>query len=203
MLKLLAVGAVVAMPPGPVLVLVLQKTLRNGRLSGFCTGLGAMCADTIYAVIGLYMLGMVQGFLDAYQDEVILVGGIIIAFVGVLMWVRNKPPKHPGEKTSSKLSKAGYGLQAFVCALSNPGAIALMMGLLAILGLDAKSLYCPIGIAILAVAMGEALYWFVLTWAVSRSINLGEKGLSRIAKAGSVLLVIIGIVMTIRGALTI
>lgn len=198
-LKLLAVGAIVALPPGPVLVLVLQKTLQHGRTSGFCTGLGAMFADAIYATIGLFTLGLIQSIIRDNEPLIMMIGGLVIVLVGCLMAFRNKPPRNARERRTSKLTKAGFGMQAFVCAISNPGAIAIMMALLAIFSLDAKTLACPIWLAILCVALGEACYWFIFTGIVSHSLNFGEKGLRRIARFGGLLLVAIGVVTAIAG----
>ena len=198
-LKLIAVGAIVAMPPGPVLMLVLQKTLQHGRTSGFCTGLGAMFADAIYATVGLFTLGLIQGFINDNESLIMLAGGLIIVLVGCLMAFRNKPPRNARERHTSKLTKAGFGMQAFVCALSNPGAIAIMMALLAVFSLDAKTLACPIWLAIMCVALGEACYWFIFTGIVSHSLNFGEKGLRRIARFGGLILMVIGAGTAIAG----
>ena len=65
-LSALLIGVLAALPPGPVLMLVIQKTLNHGRWSGFFTGLGAMVIDTLYAAIGFYALGFVRDFIDSH-----------------------------------------------------------------------------------------------------------------------------------------
>ena len=48
------VGICAAVPAGPVLLLVLQKTLSRGREAGILTGLGSAFADTLFATVGLF-----------------------------------------------------------------------------------------------------------------------------------------------------
>ncbi len=43
------IGFAVAAPVGPIGVLCIRTTLERGRIAGFCAGLGAAVADTIFA----------------------------------------------------------------------------------------------------------------------------------------------------------
>ena len=47
-----AIGFAVAAPVGPIGMLCIRLTLEKGRMAGFCGGLGAAVADTIFAAIG-------------------------------------------------------------------------------------------------------------------------------------------------------
>jgi len=43
----LAVGFAIAVPVGPVSALCISRTIRDGRVSGFASGLGAATADAL------------------------------------------------------------------------------------------------------------------------------------------------------------
>ena len=47
--KGMLVGLMVSIPLGPMGVLIIQKTLHKGALSGFIAGMGAASADFFYA----------------------------------------------------------------------------------------------------------------------------------------------------------
>jgi threonine/homoserine/homoserine lactone efflux protein len=50
-IKCLTIGFFIALPVGPIAILCIRKTLFNGFLSGFISGLGAALADGIYGFI--------------------------------------------------------------------------------------------------------------------------------------------------------
>ena len=60
-----AIGFAVAAPVGPIGMLCIRTTLEKGRVAGFCAGLGAAVADTIFAAIGALAISMVGNFLSA------------------------------------------------------------------------------------------------------------------------------------------
>ena len=51
--KALPVGVIAAIPIGPILVMVIQRTTCYGRRCGLMVGLGATMVDMMYAAIGL------------------------------------------------------------------------------------------------------------------------------------------------------
>ena len=53
-----------SIPLGPIGVLIIQKTLQKGRLSGFISGSGAAVADTLFASIAVLGLGFVINFIE-------------------------------------------------------------------------------------------------------------------------------------------
>ena len=60
----LLLGFSIAAPVGPIGVLCIRRTLSNGGLSGFVSGLGAATADAIYgsiAALGLVPLVFATG----------------------------------------------------------------------------------------------------------------------------------------------
>ncbi|HEV2331759.1 MAG TPA: LysE family translocator, partial [Gammaproteobacteria bacterium] len=47
-----ALGFAIAAPVGPIGMLVIRRTLAEGRTLGLVTGLGAAAADTLYGAVG-------------------------------------------------------------------------------------------------------------------------------------------------------
>src|ERR1041385_2351693 len=62
----LVIGFAIAAPVGPIGMLVIRRTLAEGRLLGLLTGLGAAVADALYGCVGAFGLTFVSSFLMGY-----------------------------------------------------------------------------------------------------------------------------------------
>ena len=199
MLKGFLVGVCASAAVGPIAILVVQKSLSKGHKAGFVSGLGASVVDTMYAFIAIFALAFAQKFIDAHQNMILLVGGAVLAIVGLNMAFSNpfRKMKADGEST---VSPKDFG-QAVAMGLSNPMAIFVMFTLFAFFGLanDAPHTWrvAPI---ILSVSAGSVTYWFSMSWLLSR-FRKGFKmntilWISRITGA---IVVIIGIALLGQG----
>lgn len=64
LIKGMLIGFSVAAPVGPIGVLTINRTLTQGRIQGFATGMGATLADTVYGVIAGFGLTIVSSFFN-------------------------------------------------------------------------------------------------------------------------------------------
>lgn len=194
-------GICAAVPAGPVLLLVLQKTLGRGRAAGILTGLGSAFADTLFAAAGLFTLSLIDDFITRHESLIMEVGGLLILLIGLRIFLKGKEIHPAGTDENSGLSLFGCTLQAAGTALSNPAALAYMLGLLSVLGLVAGGIKAPVWAVLAAVACGEIAYWTALTLAVSRWLHLNDRTLvivGRIAGAG---IMCFGVVLAVKGIL--
>src|SRR6202007_585546 len=76
------VGVVIAVPVGPVGVLCVRRTIFQGKLAGFVSGLGAATADAIFGVIWALGLTFVSDWLIGYQQWLRIAGGCYLLYVG-------------------------------------------------------------------------------------------------------------------------
>lgn len=171
LLKAFVIGICASAPLGPVAMLVMQKTLRYGRLGGFATSQGASVVDTCYATLSLLALSLVQSFLDDHQMIVMFVGGALILMVGALM-LRGIPPKPSSPKQHfmpAETPDIGWGFmgQALASGLSNPGAILVHFTLFSFFGIEVAGLVPTISI-IAMVFLGTEFYWFFFTLLISK-----------------------------------
>lgn len=196
-LKAMLAGAISAVPVGPILILVIQKTLCAGRPAGMMTGLGSSLADAVFAAIGLFALSLVQDVLATHQTLILGLGGIVIVGVGLIMM--RSHTSLDGYSGPSNMSMVGYALQAFTGALSNLGALAVMMALLASFGLDSPDRVSPTWALILAVFGGQMLYWNLVTILINKFIRVSARTLDRISRISGIIVVILGICLSIKG----
>lgn len=204
LLKAFLVGVIAAVPVGPVLLMVLQKTLCRGKAAGIMTGLGSAVADMIYAAVGLFTLSLIGDFINDHEEVIMLCGGVILALIGANIFFKEVNLSN-GNATGS-LGLWSCAAQSAGSALSNPAALALMLALLASFGLGgADDRQAPAVLVAIAVFAGEWLYWIVLVTLLSKGLNLNEKFMkivTRIAGFGimcfAVALIVRAIILFVR-----
>ena len=158
----IAVGFAVAMPVGPIGVLCIKRSLKDGFGFGLATGLGAATADASYGL--LVALGLGLSGLLAYVVPLKIGGGVLIMALGLL-------GLHSFFKSGPKAeiaSPAGGLLAAwfstFLLTLTNPMTILAFVGLIAALG--TASTAGPY-LLVLGVFIGSLLWWMILVGGVS------------------------------------
>lgn len=171
LLKGFIVGLGASIPLGPLGVLCVQKTLSKGRNSGFITGLGASFSDTLYAAISLLGLAFIENLIDKNRDIVMIIGGAIIIYIGIRIFLTN-PIKQIRQKNTNKKHIQDF-IEAFLMTVTNPGAIFLILGLLAAVGININDseVRPSVTIILLGVFSGSVVWWFTL----STGINLFRK----------------------------
>ena len=198
-LKGFAVGMCASAPIGPIAILVVQKSLSKGHKAGFISGLGASVVDTLYAFIAIFALAFAQKFIEEHQNAILLVGGVVLAIVGLTM-AFSDPFRKMKDDGDSSVSPKDFG-QAVAMGLSNPMAIFVMFTLFAFFGLANEAPrdwhIAPI---IISVSLGSVTYWFTMSWLLSRFRKTFKMNtilwISRITGA---IVVIIGIALLGQG----
>lgn len=194
------VGLGASIPLGPLGVLCVQKTLGNGRNSGLITGLGASVSDTFYAAISLMGLAFIQNLIDENMDWVMFVGGMIIMYIGVKIYLTN-PIKQIKQKNKNKKHVEDF-FEALFMTITNPGAIFLILGLFAAVGINVgETVSKSTLIATLwGVFAGSAAWWFTL----STTINVFRKRfrikqLMMINKISGIVIFVLGLISMFNG----
>ena len=199
MLKGFLVGMCASAPIGPIAILVVQKSLSKGHKAGFISGLGASVVDTLYAFIAIFALAFAQRFIEEHQNAILLVGGIVLAIVGLTM-AFSVPFRKMKDDGDSSVSPKDFG-QAVAMGLSNPMAVFVMFTLFAFFGLanDAPHNWRVTPI-ILSVSAGSVTYWFSMSWLLSRfRKNFRMRTILWISRITGAIIVIIGIALLGQG----
>ena len=168
-IKAILIGLAASIPLGPLGIMCIQRTLNKGRWAGFAVGVGSSVGDTIYASIALFSIQFINVFLDSNRSWVMLVGGLIIVFIGLQIALKN-PIKDLRQKKIDKVNfEAKDVLRGFLMTISNPGALVLMLGLFAFFSLDLGSGSRPLAVAVVlaGIFLGTVLWWFVLSSGIS------------------------------------
>ncbi|MDR0901254.1 MAG: LysE family transporter, partial [Opitutaceae bacterium] len=85
------VGVAICIPVGPIAVLILRRTIADGRFAGFISGLGAALADALIGIMAVLFLAALMPSIEQHRGAIQLVGGAFIISMGV--FILRTPPK--------------------------------------------------------------------------------------------------------------
>ena len=159
--KGLIIGFSIAAPVGPIGLLCIQRTLTEGRISGFISGLGAATADAVYGCIAGFGLTFVSTFLISQNVWLRLIGGIFLCFLGIRTFI--SPPAERAASAEGKSLLTNYA-STFVLTITNPVTILSFAAIYAGLGVYN---YVSAVLLVSGVFTGSALWWFTLSSSVS------------------------------------
>lgn len=198
----LVIGLAIAAPVGAIGLLCIRRTLADGRLAGFVSGLGAATADAFYGAVAALGLTAVSGALIAHKLAITLVGGLFLCYLGVRTFL-TEPATGSGK---GDLSRRGllvaYG-STLALTLTNPTTILSFVAIFAGLGLatgtgDRTSAL----VMVVGVFSGSALWWLVLSGAVGFFRRaLSPERLRWVNRASGATLVVLGLlaIVSLRG----
>jgi threonine/homoserine/homoserine lactone efflux protein len=192
LLRGLMIGFSIAAPVGPIGVLCIRRTLADGRLAGFVSGLGAATADAIYGCIAGFGLAFISNFLVSQQLWLRLIGGAFLCYLG-LKTLLSKPAEHAASATGNGLIGA-YASTLFL-TLTNPMTILSFVAIFAGLGLaNTNSSYAAAGILVMGVFIGSALWWLLLVGGVGLfREKFNQRGLTWINRISGVIILGFGL----------
>jgi len=191
-----AIGLAIAAPVGPIGVLCIRRTLAEGRLAGFVTGLGAATADTVYGAVAAFGLTAVSAFLVSQQDWLRLIGGAFLLYLGIRTFLTRPMPQTAVRDDKSSRTLAGDYASTFLLTITNPLTIISFAAVFAGLGLGSG--YDDLGSALLLVAgvfTGSALWWLLLSGGVSLLRGrITENGLRWVNRVSGVIITVFGVI---------
>ena len=162
-------GFSIAAPVGPIGLLCIRRSLADGRLAGFVSGLGAATADALYGVVAALGLTAITSVLLDHRTLLQLGGGVFLLYLG-LATLRGKPHEANRAETPLRAAKAANLSAAYFSlvglTLANPMTILSFVGIFAGLDTGAKGGGAlPACWLVLGVFLGSAAWWLLLSCA--------------------------------------
>lgn len=159
------IGFAIAAPVGPIGLLVIRRTLTDGRMLGVLTGLGAATADALYGCVGAFGLTAISGVLIGYSFWTRLIGGLFLCWLGISTF-RAKPGAEAAPSSVTK--SAGAYFSTMLLTLANPATILSFAAVFAGFGLGSNGAgYLSATTIVAGVLIGSALWWLLLSGVVS------------------------------------
>ncbi|MHB9031698.1 MAG: LysE family translocator [Anaerolineae bacterium] len=184
-------GLAIAAPVGPVGALCIRRTLADGRLTGFVSGLGAATADLLYGCLAAFGLTAVSAFITAQGFWLRLVGGIFLLYLGVRT-IFTVPAPAAASKAHGRGLPGAYFSTLFL-TLTNPITILAYVGIFSSLGLvQDRTSYAQAGLLVSGVFLGSAGWWLFLS-SVLGLFKLRSGALVWINRAAGAAIVVFGL----------
>jgi len=178
-LRGLLIGFSIAAPVGPIGVLCIRRTLANGRIYGFVSGLGAATADACYGSVAALGLTLIAAFLIDQSNWLRLVGGTYLCYLGIKTF-RSKPAAQAAAATMRGRGWLGAYTSTLFLTLTNPLTILSFAAIFAGLGAGAASGNVSGALLLVAgVFLGSCAWWMIL-------VTLTSLFRSRLSTAGLV-----------------
>ncbi len=160
------VGFFVAAPVGPVAVLCMQRTLRDGRIVGYATGFGAAVADTVFGGLAIFSVAVVEDFLLDNRSVIQFLGGFILIGLGVwtVMASRSRTQSdRVAESTFDHVTILHAFGAAFFVTIVNPITILAFVSIFAAIRVsEATDGLFSTWVVIGGVFVGATAWWFFL-----------------------------------------
>jgi threonine/homoserine/homoserine lactone efflux protein len=191
-IKGLILGFSIAAPVGPIGLLCIRRTLAEGRVSGFVTGLGAATADALYGAVAAFGLTAVSSLLLSYQVPIRIIGGIFLLYVATKIFFSKPAQNEAGTHTAMSLVRS-Y-VSTFFLTLTNPSTVISFIAVFAGLGIVSSGGYGSAGAIVLGVFIGSTLWWLLLSTGLgSLKTKINDRGLVWVNRISGLLMAMLGI----------
>ena len=160
LIKGVIIGFAIAAPVGPIGVLCIRRTLADGRLPGFVSGLGAATADAGYGAVAAFGLTLITDFLMEGASWLRLIGGAFLLFLGIRTFFA-RPAERAAPVRNGGLVGA-YASTLFL-TLTNPTTILSFAAIFVGLGVGSTNDALSAMLLVLGVFLGSTLWWLVLS----------------------------------------
>ena len=156
-------GFAIAAPVGPIGVLCIRRTLADGKLNGFFSGLGAATADMFYGAVAAFGLTAIQSFLHDWQFWLRFIGSLFLLYLGLQTFF-SKPAESATQIKGVRGGLPGAYLSTVFLTLTNPATIISFTVIFAGLGFSSTDgNYSSASFLVLGVFLGSAAWWLTLS----------------------------------------
>jgi threonine/homoserine/homoserine lactone efflux protein len=196
----IAIGVAVAAPIGPVNILCIQRSLKQGFAAGLLTGMGAVLGDGMFAAIAAFSITSISGFLTGYSYWIEIIGGMFLLALGLRTLVTETTIETCGENVSIIDNTALVGTTFFM-TITNP---AMVLGFAAFFGsagglIQFPENYSQATVLVVAVMAGSFLWWLFLAGTMHRfRSKIGSNTIAMINRVSGAIILLFGAAVLLR-----
>ena len=188
-----------ALPAGPLAILVLKRSLTKGYKEGLATALGVALADGFYALVTALGLTAVSGFVLNKKEYFFMGGGFLLILLGIR--TLKKPPILETEHTN----KRGFIptlLQTMLITLTNPMTLLMFIAAFAAVGFEGHEESISQALLICSGVFLGSMSWFgiISISSASQRKKVTPYLLNLVTTISGYLLVLFGIIFLIDAA---
>jgi len=169
-IKGFVLGLVVSIPLGPVGALCIQRTISKGYKSGLLGGLGASCADLIYALIAGFGVSVVIDWLLKVRKWIQIGGSIVFMIMAYKVFYTNPAIQIRRHRRQKDRPLEDF-MTTFLLTFSNPTPVFVFMAAFAGFIVHEELNYRDIILSIAGVFAGCMSWWIILVSVVNMFRN--------------------------------
>jgi threonine/homoserine/homoserine lactone efflux protein len=164
----LLIGLAISAPVGPIGLLCIRRSIRDGRLAGLCTGLGAATADALYGLAAALGVSAITSLLLHHARAIQLIGGIFLLFLGLHV-VRSRIVTDEGKPAHTRSLASAY-FSSLALTFANPVTLIALLGIFSALGIgfSTPGREWSAGLLVTGVFLGACAWWLLLSSGASR-----------------------------------
>jgi threonine/homoserine/homoserine lactone efflux protein len=121
------IGLTLAVPVGPLSLICIQRTVKEGRLHGILSGMGVATADSFYAAVTFLGLTVISGFIITHQNLFRFLAGVVFILIGIRVFL--SVPAAITAKTEHETYLKDY-LSMVALAIANPLTLVFFLVIL-------------------------------------------------------------------------
>jgi threonine/homoserine/homoserine lactone efflux protein len=156
------IGFLIAMPFGPVDLLVIRNSISRGMFFGFITGMGAAVTDGIFGAVAGLGISEITEFLLTYKLYFKYLGGIFLIGIGFTI-LMSKILEDSSNQIINKDSFFKAFLTSFILTFTNPLTIISFIGIFAALEIELTNRIMDSIALIVGIILGSTLWWIILS----------------------------------------
>lgn len=205
----LVLGFTIALPIGPISLLVINRTLARGWRYGLTTGVGVALADATYAAIAVSGLSALSQFLVNFQTPIRTLGALFLIYLAIRTLVRPPAAREASLAESPRRLYLGAIASAWALTVTNPLTILMFVSIFAGAGLAvtpaAGSSAALLALAtVLGIFGGSLCVWLLLSGGATllreRAFGAADgRGLRWLNRIGGALLLIFALRVLLQG----
>lgn len=160
-LKGILIGFSIALSVGPITILCITRTMKDGKTAGMAVGLGAATADGTYGLIAGFGLVFITNLMIEFELLIRIAGGIFLCYLGLKTTLTKRSFKKIYLKKSPLLKSF---FETYLLTLTNPMTILFFMTIFAGLGIGdhSRNDYMTSSVFVFGVFMGSSFFYFLL-----------------------------------------
>lgn len=186
---------------GPIIVLLIQLSLRRGTLAAFAAAFGIWCGDVLFILVTHYGMGGMDGVMEHPQFNEIVgsIGAVILVSTAAVMWFRKPPDLGKPRKLPTKRGLISPFLQGFGINTFNPFTITFW-SFFSLTQIHDRGLSEPDALAVYGGIMLTILITDSIKVLAARKLRnfLRPKVILRVQRLGAVALGVFGVVLGVR-----
>ncbi len=195
-------GFVVSIPVGPTNVSIINEGAKRGFLFGMLIGLGSVTMEIVYCTLAF------AGFSSLFESREVkaameLISFVLVLYLGLKYLLASNVPStsHTLEVVEHKLHPHTAYMTGFVRVLGNPSVLAFWITMTATFLSHhwVEPNWTEKSICVLGVGIGSALWFGLLSWAVSIGHQkFSPRTLLLMSRISGACLLVVAVVLGVR-----